>query len=301
MNRALVSNDRGDPQQAKELLAQAIALQKQVLRDSPNDPTAADLLFKHYWDLGEACISAGRPAAAAKTAEMLVTAFPKRLDAYQQAVTLLLDAARLTDQADSRAGGAAKAEARSSKEKDADAPSVSAWPATADDYRRRADDLMTDARNVSDNNPDTTVGFARFLLLCNDESVRDPSWALVLAESVVRDYPERSRAWFTLALAHYRTGDWQAADDAEQKSIKLSYGESADHSNVYDWLLLSMIRFRQGRIDEARELRKKGDAWITEHKTKDEDLRRLSADANEVFDSVNRNSLSPTNTDQQSR
>ncbi len=274
MNRALVANDRGDPQQAKELLAQAIALQQQVLRDSPNDPKAADLLFTHYWNLGQACIGAGQPAAAAKTAEMLVTVFPKRLDAYQQAVTLLLDAARLADQAGSRTGGTAQAGPTPTDEDDA--PSASEWPATADDYRRRADDLMAKARGITDRNPETNVDFARFLLLCKDESFRDPTWALELAQGVVRDYPQRSRAWFTLALAHYRNGDWQAADEADQKSIKFSPGGQA---NAFDWVLLSMIRAQQGRNEEASEWHSQASAWIAEKKPKDQDLLTLAAEA----------------------
>ena len=278
MNRALVAGDRGNPGRAKELLEQAIALQQQVLHDSPGDPVASDFLFKHYSNLGDTCISAGQPAAAASTAEMLIDAFPKRLDAYQQAASLLLECATLADHADSHAGTDAEKEFWNSQDTDTDAdvPAAPERPATADDYRRRADSLFFDALSVSDRNPDSTVNFARFLLLCKDKRFRDPPHALELAQRVVTDYPERSRAWFTLALAHYRAGNWQAADAAEQNSIKFSRGESP---NAYDWLLLSMIRFQQGHKVEARQLQKKAEHWIAENKTKDQDLLRLAAEA----------------------
>ncbi|HEX3601070.1 MAG TPA: protein kinase, partial [Lacipirellulaceae bacterium] len=222
MNRALVASDCGDSQRAKELIEQAIALQKQVLRDTPGDPQAANFLFKNYANLGDACIKAGQPAAAASTAEMLVKAFPKRLDAYQQAVTLLLESARLANRTAGQV--ASEGESASSKEADADSfrSSIYAGRATADSYRLRAEELIAQARHAADRNPDNVIDFARFLLLCQDESFRDPTWALELAEGVVKDYPERSRAWFALALAHYRNGDWQAADAAEQSSIKFS-------------------------------------------------------------------------------
>ena len=279
MNRALVASDLGDTKRAKQLIEQAIAIHKQVLHDMPGDPQTADLLFKNYSNLGETCIKAGQPAAAASAAEMLVATFPERLDAYQQAVTLLIECARLADQT----ADAVVAESQSASTKKSDAEPIA--PAnydahvTAKNYRLRAEELMVKARHTTDHNPDSIIDFALFLLLGKEESFRDSQGALNwlrVSSEIIR---ERSRAWFTLALAHYRNGDWQAAEDAEQNSIKFSHGGNADKANAYDWLLLSMIHFRQGRIDEARQLQKKADDWFVENGSKNEELITLAAEA----------------------
>jgi tetratricopeptide (TPR) repeat protein len=60
-------------------------------------------------------------------------------------------------------------------------------------------------------------------------------------------------------MAYYRIGDWHAADDALQNSIKFARDGNA---NAYDWLLLAMIRGEQGRADEARQWRQKARDWI---------------------------------------
>ncbi len=282
MNRALVASDLGDTKRAKQLIEQAIAIHKQVLHDMPGDPQTADLLFKNYSNLGETCIKAGQPAAAASAAEMLVATFPERLDAYQQAVKLLIECAGLADQT----ADAVVAESQSASTKTSNAEPIA--PAnynahvTAQNYRLRAQEFIVKARHTTDHNPDSIIDFALFLLLSKEESFRDSQGALELAQGVVRDYPRRSRAWFTLALAHYRNGDRQAADDAEQNSIKFSHEGSADKENAFDWLLLSMIQFRRGRIDEARQSLTHAENWIAENEPKDQDLLVLHAEANEL-------------------
>ncbi len=65
--------------------------------------------------------------------------------------------------------------------------------------------------------------------------------------------------------------------------MKFSHGDKAEQSPLYDWLLLSMIRFQQGRIDEARQWHKKADDWFAEHKPRSEQLLTLSAEAKTLF------------------
>jgi uncharacterized protein HemY len=85
----------------------------------------------------------------------------------------------------------------------------------------------------------------------------------------------RARAWFILALAHYRNGDWQAADNALQKSIQLS---SDRRQTDVHWLLGSMVHWQSGRHDEARE-------WLSKvrepqgHEGQDEVRAGLAAEA----------------------
>jgi hypothetical protein len=116
--------------------------------------------------------------------------------------------------------------------------------------------------------------------MCQEKSFRDAPRALLLAKSAVDEAPERGDAWLTLALAHYRNGNLQAADDAVQHSIKRSRGDVA---GTYNELLLAMIRRQQAREEEARQLHEKARAWIVQTDTHDEDLTALAAEAMELI------------------
>jgi tetratricopeptide (TPR) repeat protein len=291
MNRALVASDRGDTEQAQRLINQAIVFQTQVLHDKPGNPHAADLLFRNYWNLGEVCIKAGQAASAASAAEMLVTNFPKRLAAYRHAATLLIECARLTGHAVDRAD-TDPAPPKKSQDSEIAQPSYDGR-VTAQNYLLRAEELVAHAKHVADKNPDSTIDFAMFLLLCKHESFRDAHTALELAQSAVRDYPERGRAWFALALADYRLGNWQAAEEAEKKSAKLSRGEQADKPEAYDWLLLSMIRAKQGRIDDAATWYAKAADWIAESKPNDQELLQLAAEAKLLSSDIAKQASTP--------
>ena len=58
-----------------------------------------------------------------------------------------------------------------------------------------------------------------------------------------------------------------------------SRGLRGGHANVYDWLLLSMIRAQQGSMDEPRQLQTKAEDWIAENSSNNQDLLALSAEA----------------------
>jgi uncharacterized protein HemY len=92
--------------------------------------------------------------------------------------------------------------------------------------------------------------FALFLLTCDDASFRDPTRALKLATGLVQEVPERGDAWSLLALAHYRTGNWPAADDALKNAIERSTDKE---TTDFHHLLGSMIHWQLGRHDEARK------------------------------------------------
>jgi tetratricopeptide (TPR) repeat protein len=99
----------------------------------------------------------------------------------------------------------------------------------------------------------TTVSndhFAWFLLTCSDESFRDAQRARKLVQSVTKAVPERRPAWRTLSLAHYRLGQWDAAEAALQTLFTSATDESTDAGALY---LLAMIQWQKGERDEARE------------------------------------------------
>jgi serine/threonine protein kinase len=257
-NQALLAHSRGDVPQAEKLLSNAVSLQDRARERWPAHPVAADVLYRHYRNMAETSLGADRPEAAAQAVEMLVEAFPDDLRSYVDGATQLVQCAALAEQAVWRRSG----------------PS-------ADTYYQRAHELVDQAQDAPQRTPEAIERFAWFLLTCEVDSFRDPEQALEFAKSGVKEVPERDGAWFTLALAHYRNGDWSAADEAVEKSMNLS-GVQVD---AFDWSLLSMIRFRQGRLNEARKLSQKANDWVDTHEPDDYDLLALAAEAAELIQS----------------
>ena len=54
--------------------------------------------------------------------------------------------------------------------------------------------------------------------------------------------------WRYLALAQYRSGDWQDAADSIQQAMDLRQGGDA-----FDWFLLAMAQWQLGQKEEALE------------------------------------------------
>lgn len=274
--------DQQETDRAMKLLDEAVDLENRALSLSPNNPVAADFLFQHYRNLSETYLEAGRHEAAAKEVETLVWAYPERLEACHFCAEILLRCAALADTREAHAGEESGRGSRT--------PRLPNDQNASETYRKRAHELVAQACQASLRTPDSINAFARFLLVCSDDSFRDPRRALELAASVVKDIPQRADAWLTLGLAHYRLGQWQEARDAVQKSVKFApSGLSEDHCR-----LLSMISYRQGRNEEARRWFDKAGGWTVmglplENEPFDKSLARMEvvADAqlflNDIF------------------
>jgi tetratricopeptide (TPR) repeat protein len=229
-----LARERGDIDRAISLLAEGAVLQKRATDMWPTNPHFINSFYAFHRNMVDACLRDGRYDDAAKFAEMLVDTFPDRLQACHEAGELMLRCAKGVDQ---RANGE-------------DAVQGGASGDAASGYRRRAHELIAQAHEARIRDPDATSQFARFLVTCTDESFRDPPKAAQLAESVVQAAPQRWGAWLTLALARYRLGDWEAADDAlGQLTQYVPYAPSNPDVRA----LLAMVRWQQGRREEARQ------------------------------------------------
>lgn len=265
-NRAELARLRGQYDRALELLEESIPLHQQSLEKWPKNPVSLDCYFHTHWNIVECNLGANRPVAAAAAVERMVAAFPDRLSAYHEGAVQLL---RCVAQMEKPGFKPSKADLREG---------ISDVVA----YRQRAHELVAEASQATLRNPDAMVRFAWFLLTSEDESFRDPARALELAKSAVKEVPDRAAAWFTLGLALYRNGDWQAAEEALRTSIQLAPGGAAGGD---DALLLAMIRWQQGRPEKARESFDQARAVIERDGLSDEALLRLQAEAAELINS----------------
>jgi len=271
-NQAELARLRGQYDRALELLAQAIPLHKQALEKWPSNPMALDCYFHTLWNIAECNLGVRRHEAASVAVESYVQQFPDRLQAYHEGAEQLLQSAAIAGESQSFA-------------KDGQASNSYEPTPAAKKYLQRAHELIIQASDARNRTQDTVNRFAWFLLTCQDKSFRDPRQALALAKAQVKDVPERGDAWFTLALAYYHTGQWSVATDAVERSIKLAPG---GESNVYDWVLLSMVRSREGRTQEARQWCEKASKWISANHSKDHDLLTLADDACELLQEADR-------------
>jgi tetratricopeptide (TPR) repeat protein len=221
-NQAIVAGLRGEYDHAIELLESSIPTHKEALAKWPTNPAALDCYYICLSSISEYHLAAGREAEAASAVARCVQEFPDRLQSYGEGASRLLRCAELSDDRET----------------------------TAAAYREHAHELVAQAESCKTCRPDMVGMFAMFLLTCEDVSFRDFTRALALAESLVKEVPERSDAWWILALAHYRNSDWSAADNALQKSIELlADGQPTE----IHWLLGSMIHWQFGHHAEAQK------------------------------------------------
>ena len=120
---------------------------------------------------------------------------------------------------------------------------------------------------------------AWLLVTCPDAKLRDPSRALKTAKQAVELAPKEGSHWRTLGVAHYRSGDWQAALAALEKSMELRKGDDR-----LDWFFLAMVQWQLGNKDQARKRFDQAVEWMDKNQPTNVELRRFRAEAAERLD-----------------
>jgi serine/threonine-protein kinase len=113
---------------------------------------------------------------------------------------------------------------------------------------------------------------ADYFICCVDPKRRDPRQAVELAKKAVYFEPYTANYWDTLGEAHFCDGDWTAAINAIQKSMKLS--EGGENSGCF---ILAMAHWRLGHKEEARSWYARAVAWMKAHNLSPTDPRWAAA------------------------
>jgi uncharacterized protein HemY len=110
--------------------------------------------------------------------------------------------------------------------------------------------------------------------------VRNPRKAIELAEEVVELSPQKGIFWNTLGVARYRSGDWQGAVDALNRSMQLRQG-----GDGFDWLFLAMTHWQLGHQEQARKYYQQAVNWMEQDKERlqDAELQRFRAEAEKLL------------------
>jgi tetratricopeptide (TPR) repeat protein len=120
---------------------------------------------------------------------------------------------------------------------------------------------------------------AHLLAACPDPKSRNPKRAVELARRAVGLTPQEGVYWNTLGIALYRTGNWNAAVKALEKSMKLRQG-----GDSLDWFFLAMAHWQLGDKGQAREWHDQAVQWLEKNKPQDEELRRFHSEAAELLE-----------------
>jgi tetratricopeptide (TPR) repeat protein len=112
-----------------------------------------------------------------------------------------------------------------------------------------------------------------------DPEERNPAKAVELAKKAVELAPTQGTYWNTLGVAQYRTGDWKAALEALENSMRLLPGKQES----FNMFFLAMAHWRLGEKDKAREWYDKAVAWMDKNQPTNEELLRFRAEAAELL------------------
>ena len=89
-----------------------------------------------------------------------------------------------------------------------------------------------------------------------------------------RAAPKEGTFWNTLGVAHFRTGDWNAAIAALTRSMDLRTGGDSN-----DWFFLAMAHWQKGDKLEARCWYDKAVSWMDKNQSENDELSRFRAEA----------------------
>jgi uncharacterized protein HemY len=127
----------------------------------------------------------------------------------------------------------------------------------ADCMRRELESIYRRAIELHPQNPFLINNLAWLLAGNSDLAPHDPARAVALAKQAVALAPASGACRNTLGVAHYRAGDWSAAANALNESMRLRSG-----GDPYDWLFLAMAHQRLGDAAEARRWLDRSIGWI---------------------------------------
>jgi tetratricopeptide (TPR) repeat protein len=116
------------------------------------------------------------------------------------------------------------------------------------------------------------------LATCPEPHLRDPAEAVAYARRAAELEPTQGAFWNTLGVAHYRSGEWEAAIEALEQSMAVRpQGEASG------WFFLAMSQAQLGRTDEARKWYDRATEWMEAHLQDADELKQFRTEAAEVL------------------
>jgi serine/threonine protein kinase len=277
-NLGTVAVEKGNLAEAEPLFREAIAIQERVIVLQPGIQKHEHDLYNFQWNLIDLLIRQQKHSDASAAAEKLVHQFPNWQRSHYEAADLLLRCAEIAERG--------LAHFPESAQENVPVPFSSTARETAQQYRATARHLIATADQATERTPDSLEQFARFLVIWNDKSFRDPARALSLADAALTEAPQRANLHQIRGIALYRLGQYQAAIDAFARTAKVRPGPE-----IVDTLFLAMAQWQLGNHNAAKQSYAASLDWFAKHELKRPSVydflatahREILAEANEVL------------------
>jgi tetratricopeptide (TPR) repeat protein len=268
-----VLEEKGELEEAEQACRTALDMKEELVREFPNVPEYGAALARSHGHLGgllevkgelEEAEQAYRTESAMQ--EELAREFPNvsgyRVDlaySHNNLAGVLQDKGELD-------------------------PAAQAWRtafAVYDDLLREFPEAPARGREFSGDMLSMIERRALLIAASPDVNLRDAASAVELAKKAVQGAPEDGAFWNTLALAHYRAGQWEDTITASGKARELRAG---GHEGI-DLFFIAMAHWQLGKEEEARQWYDQAVEWMEQYEggTNEEDNRRFRAEAAELL------------------
>ncbi len=138
--------------------------------------------------------------------------------------------------------------------------------------------MMEERLRQLPNDPAANNSLSWWLSVSRDESLRNPSRAVELAQKAVSLEPGMPSFRNTLGTALFRADKLTEARTEFEKSLESTFKEPA-----LNWYFLAAIAHREGKLDEARELFDRAHAEHFEHFADDDDHTFVFTEVSKLF------------------
>jgi serine/threonine protein kinase/tetratricopeptide (TPR) repeat protein len=143
-----------------------------------------------------------------------------------------------------------------------------------------AEAAIHEAVRLATDDFDALISLSNFLANCQDPSLRDAPDAVRLAQKATKIRPQSDVAWQCLGWAQYRSAQWQASIEAQERSCALQNG-----GDEGQWLYLAMAHWQLGHKDEARKWFDRAAEKMEKNTTNNEDMIRARDEASDLLKS----------------
>lgn len=249
-NLAIVLRKTGRPEEALELVHEAIQHQRRALESNRHHPQYRELLSNHYHNVAGINLDLGNHAAAAEAVAQLPKIRPQWLQSYLEGASLFI---RCHAVAADDAAAAAR-------------------------YAQSARGLIDRVAGGANAPPGLLNKVARYLVIVPPE-FQQPKRAVKLARRAVAKLPEGQVAHCTLALAGYRAGYPDEALAAARKALRLP----SKMQDAFAGFVITMLEARRGELDAAKAQFAASTVWLEKNHAQCKECRKLRGEAQQVL------------------
>jgi tetratricopeptide (TPR) repeat protein len=221
----------GRPDQAEPFWREGIKIRERLRDDFPHIPDHRRRLGGNYFDLHEALLAMGRIQEAEAVIRRGLAIFQELVDQYPGAQPYPERLAYGYDRLGRFLHGVGRAEE------------------AAGAFRRSLEISEKLLVECPDQLP-VLIPLAEVLIFCPAPHLRDEARAVALLRRALQRSPTVGRCWLAFGAALYRTGAWEGAIEALNKSVKSGHLTPSDAP--ISQFFLAMAHWRLGRKDLAR-------------------------------------------------